>query len=191
VAVEEAAAGPVHDLWAPRRYVAVVRKTLCGACQATEEASWGTMDGTGPVVIDIARRGGAGGVVKVITIRSQIREVAERWAKIYGIHEREIAADPFGYGQGTVAGRVYRDPAKIAIYEKLKVLDVKTATAEDVAAIIGNTSWAKVQTCYECGNHFDSVIELGEEQDYESHTTWVCKDCLTKAVKAMEESCSK
>jgi hypothetical protein len=51
-----------------------------------------------------------------------------------------------------------------------------------VDAIIGNNSWTMVPQCYECRKRPASVVWIGEEPDYESSTTWVCEDCLKKAL---------
>ncbi len=42
--------------------------------------------------------------------------------------------------------------------------------------------------CYECGkSHLRKVIQLGAEQDYDSYTTYLCLDCLRKAIKLFEK----
>lgn len=66
--------------------------------------------------------------------------------------------------------------------EKLKVLDTDTANAADVAKIIGNPSWVRAVCCSECNRPSYDVVQLGEPPDYESHTAWVCKGCLEKAL---------
>ena len=69
------------------------------------------------------------------------------------------------------------------IHAKLVALDTETATAADVAAIIGNESWVRVEDCSDCGaKYLKSVTQLGEEPDYESQTAYVCDDCLRKAL---------
>ena len=106
--------------------------------------------------------------MKLITIRSQILEVANRWKAQYvgGKHEQ---AD------------------KIAIYANLLKLDLATCSAETVAATIGNDSWACAQECYECGGHFDAVLQIGQEPDYESATTYLCHGCIASANALMEQ----
>lgn len=105
--------------------------------------------------------------MKVITIRSQIREVAGRWRATYG------------------AGQYGAD--KVAILKKLEALDPENATAEEVADIIGNRSWAQPQPCDECKDAFGLVVQVGAEPDYESNTACLCVPCLEKAVKAGHE----
>jgi hypothetical protein len=61
-------------------------------------------------------------------------------------------------------------------------LDKETATAKDVADIIGNTSWAREQKCDECGQYVGALVEIGEEYDYESSIAWVYRRCIEKAV---------
>ena len=95
-----------------------------------------------------------------ITQRQLILGVADRWHKQHQC-----------YGQ---------DTHKSSIYHELHELDKSTASVEDVARIIGNTSWCELK-CDECNQYVDVVIRLGEEPDYESNTVNVCMSCLKKA----------
>jgi hypothetical protein len=106
--------------------------------------------------------------MKIISIRSQILAVADRWRLQYpkGVCNAE----------------------KEAIWKKLRALDKATATAADVAAIIGNNSWACPTQCDECEESFDTVIEVGQEPDYESRTATLCIDCLSTAVDTLRAS---
>ena len=107
--------------------------------------------------------------MKLITIRSQIQDVAGRWAIQY-------------YSNGERA----RDKK---ILQALLALNTATATAEDVAAIIGNPTWVCPQTCSECKNEYvDAVVEVGEEPNYGSNTAWLCRDCLIKALALMDSA---
>lgn len=54
--------------------------------------------------------------------------------------------------------------------------------AEDVNKIIGNSSWTTLK-CNECKKYVDTVIQLGDEPDYESSTAMVCIPCLKVAIK--------
>lgn len=101
-----------------------------------------------------------------LTISDQIRTVAARWAKQY---------------RGTT------DPRQLAVRQQLEAIDPETATAEDVARIIGNHSWACPQECDECGTPSESIIELGEEPDTDSHTARICLECLHKAVAVLTQ----
>ena len=105
--------------------------------------------------------------MKLVTIRSQIREVADLWNAQYP----DLPS----------TGKHY-----IAIGKALKLLDPETATAKDVAAIIGNTTWVCPTQCYECGYHFDRVIEFSSER--ECNTFHLCFVCITKAFCALEVS---
>lgn len=100
--------------------------------------------------------------MKLLNERNQVRGVAQRWQS--------------QYGSSSYGGRMHR------IANELKMLDDETASASDVAAIIGNTSWVEPQTCDECGAKTWDVVQLGEEPDYESATACVCADCLRKAL---------
>jgi len=55
-------------------------------------------------------------------------------------------------------------------------------SAEDVNSAIGNTSWTDCN-CDECGKSVESLVQIGEEPNYESCTAEVCFPCLKKALK--------
>jgi len=77
------------------------------------------------------------------------------------------------------------------IYKQLLALP-SSATAADVGAIIGNDSWIG-RNCQECKERRIGVWEIGEPEDYESHTVHLCTDCiqnLMDAVKAFGSSSS-
>jgi hypothetical protein len=59
---------------------------------------------------------------------------------------------------------------------------IDTTDTERWKEAYGNSSFAR-NDCTECGNDVDITIEIGEEPDYESNTTWLCLECLQKAVK--------
>jgi hypothetical protein len=106
--------------------------------------------------------------MKLVTIRSQIRDVAKRWHQQYG------PGNPYS-----------KDLDKISIGKALDRLDTESATADDVAAIIGNRSWAEEKECDECGAKGD-VVEVGEEPDYESRTAMLCYGCVCKALALLQ-----
>ena len=102
--------------------------------------------------------------MKLITIRSQIQDVAGRWAiQYYSTSE---------------------SPWQKKILQALLALDTVTATAEDVAVIIGNPTWVRPQTCTECKNEWACVVEM-EQPDYESEPVQLCRDCLAEALALM------
>lgn len=103
--------------------------------------------------------------MKLITIRSQILDVVKAWEAQY------LGKDSWWVREG---------PHETL--EELKKLDLQTATAADIEAIIGNNSWACPQQCDECGNYFDVVVQIGKELDYENTTTNLCKDCVKDAL---------
>jgi len=103
--------------------------------------------------------------MKLITIRSQIIEVADRWDAQYPISR---------YGD---------NPNTKAVSEKLRSIDLSTATTADVESIIGNCSWAGPRECDECNLSFDVVVELGDEPDYDSNTVRLCVGCLYRALE--------
>lgn len=106
--------------------------------------------------------------MKHIKERNMVRDVAARWRSIYG------------------SGQYGND--KLEILQRLEALDPETATAEQVAAIIGNNTWAGPEACSECGIESWGVVQLGEEPDYESQTTLICRACLLEAVRLIDEA---
>uniref|UniRef100_A0A6M3LMC0 Uncharacterized protein n=1 Tax=viral metagenome TaxID=1070528 RepID=A0A6M3LMC0_9ZZZZ len=103
--------------------------------------------------------------MQLITIRSQMLDVIERWK-----------------GQYPIPRPRFKD-----VLPKLEALDLTTATPNDVAAIIGNSSWVGPLQCNECGNLFTEVVMLGEKPDYESSTATVCKSCIQQALRLFVE----
>ena len=106
--------------------------------------------------------------MKLITERTQVRDVAARWRGQYSPH------GPYGH-----------DRQKQAVAKALAALDAETATAADVAAIIGNDSWCGPSTCNECGAVVDVAVQVGEEPYYESRTATLCFACVERALALM------
>ena len=73
----------------------------------------------------------------------------------------------------------YCDTRKRILGKKLATLT--NPTPEEINAIIGNASWTTPPKCGECNKQFDYIIKIGEEQDYESNTAYICRSCLVKA----------
>lgn len=117
-----------------------------------------------------ARRHAAGAAgMRIIDERSKVRGIADRWKATY--------IDRLGNGWTFADGRKAAD-----IYRDLVALDDETATAKDVAEIIGNNAWAGPAYCHECGMPADRTVEIGQPPDHESHTAEVCEGCLRKAL---------
>ena len=98
--------------------------------------------------------------MKLMSERNQVRGIAKRWRAEYG-HYTDWKQD---------------------VSRTLEAIDDETATAAEVAAIIGNKSWAEPQTCHECGEASWDVVQVGEEPGYESATALICVHCLRKAI---------
>jgi hypothetical protein len=66
------------------------------------------------------------------------------------------------------------------VIKRLSELDLNVATAADVAAIIGNTSWVTKPSCQECGGDDVKIVKFG---DYDgSNDFLVCEHCLVDAL---------
>lgn len=101
--------------------------------------------------------------MKLITNDNKAKTTAERWIKqFFDPHRNRWDFEEEGYHK--------------ARYEQLVALG-ENITPEDVARIIGNSSWASC-TCDECGLSVESVILLGEY----SEQYRICLNCLLEAV---------
>lgn len=110
----------------------------------------------------------------IITQRMLIQGVAKRWHQQYA---------PFSNGSPPLFSArkgLGTSLTKEGIYQHLEALDKETASAADVANIIGNESWTRM-TCDECKSDVDWLLEVGAERDYESSTACLCKECVAKA----------
>jgi hypothetical protein len=100
--------------------------------------------------------------MKLLNERVLVREVAQRWEEQYADYDLSNAEEMHAIGR------------------KLAALDGETATAADVAAIIGNDSWTRIDHCDECGETNPPVaVRLAE--DTESSVD-ICLSCLRKAL---------
>lgn len=103
--------------------------------------------------------------MKLLNERTQVKQAIKNWVRRYGL-DLTYGADKRGRKVGA----------------ELLALDQETATADDVAEIIGNSSWADEKSCGECGAQSWSIVEIGELPDYESATAYLCRDCLQSAL---------
>lgn len=99
----------------------------------------------------------------LITHRELIRKVVERWERQYPPKTAE--------------------PDKTKKGDDLRKLNLETATIHDVEKVIGNYSWTRLK-CDDCGREdddLDTVVQVGQEPDYESATALLCKECAKRA----------
>jgi len=103
--------------------------------------------------------------MELITLRSQIMTIVDRWKALYCGPEAAYL----------------NDNEKQDILHKLETLDLTKASPQDIEDIIGNASWVRVQECDECGQRSDTLVMVGEEPDCESATAGLCYNCINKA----------
>ena len=106
--------------------------------------------------------------IKLLDQRSQIIDVAERWAKRYPLYRADL------------------DSNKERIKQELFLLDRKTAAVEDIDRIIGVKGWIAEPECDNCGAKSYQAVQIGQVEDYDSRTATVCKTCLKQALNIMK-----
>lgn len=107
--------------------------------------------------------------MKVISVRSQIRELPKKL--------REAWQRP----DGTWKRIVQREPDTEKIHAAVCALNLEVVPADEIIAAMGfDLSWVGTK-CHECKKENCTVVQLGEELDYESHTADICLDCLRQA----------
>lgn len=109
-------------------------------------------------------------MMKIVSQRDLIRDVAARWEQAY---------------RAAISGRqpnaaTIREKTKQQIYDELRALDGEIATAEDVAAIIGNDSWCAL-TCSECDAVVKAIVRVEDEPSWDRAPTDLCFECVHKA----------
>lgn len=98
----------------------------------------------------------------LITTRTEIRIVAERWKQQYAPGWMQLIGDV----------------SSLDIYNRLAALDVESATAADVNAIVGG--WITI-SCDACDEVVEEAVQVGQEPDYESNTATLCRTCCAAA----------
>ena len=102
--------------------------------------------------------------MELITERSQIKSVAERWDAVYGPEFRPV-----------VSGSSKEKS------DKLHALNLNKVSANTVNKIIGNDTWT-VLICHECAVKVKKIVVFyGSDGD---HAHQICEPCATK-VKTM------
>lgn len=75
--------------------------------------------------------------------------------------------------------------------DKLEILHAleglgQTPSPEAVNEAIGNKSWTEVPACSGCdARGCEALVQVGEVDDYESATAWLCWNCAEAAVAAL------
>ena len=102
--------------------------------------------------------------MELITERSRIKSVAQRWDAVYGPDFRHL-----------VGG------SSKEISVTLHALNLNKVSANTVNKIIGNDTWT-VLMCSECNAKVKKVVVFYGPYDYHAHQ--ICESCATK-VKTM------
>lgn len=106
--------------------------------------------------------------MKAITPKGRARGVAKRWKAEYLDHPKHY--DTLWHQE---------------VYDAIVALG-DSPEPEDINRIIGNEYWTRPEPCSECKATVALVVQVGEEPDYESHTAWLCVNCLRAAIQAAE-----
>lgn len=113
---------------------------------------------------------------KKIHKRDIIRGVRDRWMKQYA-----------NYPDDKTVGWASHLRTTGDIRKALAALDLETCSSEDVDAAIGTNNWAKNE-CDQCDGDFETVLQLGQEPDYEARWWNMCASCLAEASLALPPS---
>jgi hypothetical protein len=103
----------------------------------------------------------------LVTTQTQVASIVRRWQRAYP--KNVILND----------GRSTDD-----IAATLSSLSPLTTIEEVVTAIIGNDSWTALR-CDECGRKVNVVVIIGGAVD--QHSQHICRECLSEALKLMEQ----
>ncbi len=98
-------------------------------------------------------------MIRLSTMRSQIRTVADRWRSQYHLSEHDWAHKN---------------------QKALDAIDKETATRRNIEKIIGNNAWVVPKTCNGCGGKFAVTIAI-DDDDY--HTMHICQECIGQAAE--------
>lgn len=102
--------------------------------------------------------------MKLVTKRDVIENLVVAW-------ENQFGSDP-------------EKPQWKKVLIHLRAMDLATATEEQIAAIIGNRSWTRLE-CIECKQDCRTAIQLGQAFDAESQTAYLCPNCLRVALSEL------
>lgn len=101
--------------------------------------------------------------MKLITRQSKANEAAKSWSHQYsnsGFWGNDVSKQQTGF--------------------RLHDLG-PTPDPDEVDKVIGNSSWTRT-TCDECEAENVDVVMVGQDEDYDSRTSSICKSCLIKAM---------
>lgn len=107
----------------------------------------------------------------VLSERNQVKQAIQRWIATYGL-DRTYSADHRGRRVGA----------------ELAALDPETATAAQVAEIIGTRSWVYERVCDECGVTTWYLVSLDLLTVHESDPVYLCRNCLNVALQLLDNA---
>jgi hypothetical protein len=128
--------------------------------------------------------------MKVIYKRDVIRNVRGRWEEQYQNYESDYKL--VGLPLLDVQGKPIPNsgPTVGEIRAALAALNLENCSSTDVDAAMGVAGWAD-NRCLECGKDCDSLIQIGEEPNYEAQWVDLCIGCLEKALKLLKDDVIK
>jgi hypothetical protein len=113
--------------------------------------------------------------MRIITQRDVILSVRATWLNQYRASppEREIGTRSNSETVG-------------AITKRLKALNLKTCTVEEVDKAIGTTGWADNE-CDVCSKSHEKLLRIGDEPDHDARWIDICESCLDRAALVLQE----
>lgn len=106
-------------------------------------------------------------------------KAAERWKKAYYREEE-------GWWGRTMRGVFCLSSNSEKTYRALVALG-SAPTPEQVDEVIGNSSWTDTD-CDQCGSSREPVVTVGDEEDFDSSTSTLCRGCVEAALRALDRA---
>lgn len=108
-------------------------------------------------------------MLKLITKQSKVKPAIERFLKVYPQYHKQFGDT--GYWS--------KDR-----FDAISTLNPDTATPADIERTM-NSSWSE-NRCDECQEDFDTLVQIGQEPDYDARWLCLCEGCLMSAASLLK-----
>jgi hypothetical protein len=111
-------------------------------------------------------------MLKLITKQSKVKPAIERFLKVFPQYHKQ-----FGSGGG------YWSQER---FDAINALNPETATPADIERTM-NSSWSE-NRCDECQKDFDTLVQIGQEPDYDARWLCLCGGCLHRSMEMLADT---